>query len=57
MSEQHRLINDTLVREKDGIVAHCICGWSSRPHFSSLSASAAMQDHKEHPEKQDDKRA
>jgi hypothetical protein len=44
---EHRLKDDTLVREGDGIVAHCVCGWSSRPHFTSMSASADFAEHKE----------
>lgn len=49
MSEQneHKLVDNTLVREQRGITARCVCGWVSGGHFTSLSASAAMQDHKE----------
>jgi hypothetical protein len=45
--EQHDLIDGTLKREREGIVARCRCGWTSGGHFSSLAASAAMRDHKE----------
>lgn len=46
---RHRLINDTLTveRDKGGIFARCVCGWHSGPHFTSLSASSAFEDHKE----------
>lgn len=44
---EHKLKDDTLVREGDGIVAHCVCGWSSTPHFTSMSASADFAQHKE----------
>jgi hypothetical protein len=44
---EHRLIDDTLVREADGIVARCICGWVSRGHFTSLSASADFWNHRD----------
>lgn len=49
---EHRLVNDTLVHESGGIVARCVCGWSSGGHFSSMGASAAMMDHKEKCERQ-----
>lgn len=49
---RHELIDGTLVHEKGrGIVARCICGWSSE-HFSSLSASAAFMEHQEEVERQ-----
>lgn len=44
---EHKLVDDTLKREGDGITARCQCGWASGGHFSSLGAAAAMQDHKE----------
>lgn len=43
----HKLIDNTLVREAEGITARCKCGWVSRGHFSSLGASAAFTDHQE----------
>ena len=46
---QHRLQGGTLKRTDNGIVARCECGWVSC-HFTSLSASAAFQDHKENAE-------
>lgn len=46
MSE-HRLIKGTLVRTAYGIVADCVCGWTSGPRVSSMVASVAMQDHRE----------
>lgn len=36
-----------LTREGRGITARCKCGWVSGGHFTSLAASAALQDHKE----------
>jgi hypothetical protein len=48
----HQLVDSTLYVERDsdgkalGIVAQCTCGWRSR-HFTSFSASAAFQEHKE----------
>jgi hypothetical protein len=47
MTEEHKLVDNTLVRERSGITARCECGWVSGGHFSSFGASAAMQDHKE----------
>jgi hypothetical protein len=44
---EHKLINDTLTRESDGIIARCVCGWTSRPHFSSMAASAEFREHLE----------
>lgn len=44
---EHKLVDETLKRESTGIAARCECGWVSAGHFSSLGASAAMQDHKE----------
>lgn len=41
----HRMIGDTMVRERDGIVAKCTCGWVSRPYFSGMSATVAFRDH------------
>lgn len=49
----HQLVNGTLVREPSGIVARCICGWSSS-HFSSMSASCAFRDHQEAHENRED---
>ena len=46
MSE-HKLVNDTLAREREGIAARCKCGWVSCGHFSSMGASAAFLDHQE----------
>jgi hypothetical protein len=43
----HRLVDDTLTREQDGILARCTCGWSSGGHFSSMAASAAFREHQE----------
>lgn len=44
---KHKLIDDTLNIERDGIWAKCECGWKSGPHVSGMAASAAMMDHKE----------
>lgn len=41
---EHRLVDDTLVREGDGIVARCVCGWVSRRCFSSLSYEEFSRD-------------
>jgi hypothetical protein len=41
----HELIDGTLVTEKGGIFARCVCGWVSGPHISSIVASAAFMDH------------
>lgn len=46
-NEKHQLVDKTLVTERGGITARCVCGWVSSGHFSSLGASAAFQDHKE----------
>jgi len=43
--DRHWLMGETLTREHDGILARCICGWTSRGHFSSMAASAAFQNH------------
>jgi hypothetical protein len=42
---EHRLKDDTLVREADGIVAYCVCGWKSQPAFSSMMASLSIRSH------------
>lgn len=51
---EHRLAGDTMVVERDrdgtGIVARCVCGWSTGPRFTSAVASALFQDHLEKPE-------
>lgn len=44
---EHKLVDNTLVREGDGIVAICTCGWQSREHFTSLSASLTFREHQE----------
>jgi hypothetical protein len=43
----HKLVGDTLVRERNAIIARCACGWSSGGHFTIMGASAAMMDHQE----------
>lgn len=43
---EHKLVDGTLKREPNAIVARCQCGWSSH-HFTSLAASAAFQEHQE----------
>jgi hypothetical protein len=48
---EHRLVNDTLVVERGDIVAHCVCGWSSGPRFTSMAASALFHEHQEDPSK------
>lgn len=48
--EKHELVDGTLNREHDGIVAYCTCGWFSRGHFSSLAASARFMSHQEEKE-------
>lgn len=47
MNKKHALTDHTLKAEADGIVAYCICGWKSRPHFSPASASCAFMDHED----------
>lgn len=47
MAAGHKLLNGTLTRVVGGIVAECVCGWRSRPHFTSLSASSDFQEHLE----------
>lgn len=44
---RHRLVNNTLTVESDGIRALCTCGWETRGRFSSMIASSAFQDHVE----------
>jgi len=46
MSE-HKLIGGKLVKESEGVVARCVCGWVSGGHFSGFSASAAMMEHQD----------
>lgn len=43
MTQEHKL-DGTLKRQDGSIIARCSCGWASS-HFTSLSASAAFQDH------------
>jgi len=45
--QRHRLVDDTLVRETNGIAARCACGWASVGHFSSMAASVAFRTHVE----------
>lgn len=47
VATEHKLIDATLVREPGGIVARCICGWVSRPCFSSMVASNEFQTHRD----------
>lgn len=47
MMAEHKLVDDTLTREGNGITARCVCGWVSTGHFSSFAASAAFRDHQE----------
>jgi len=42
---EHRLIDDTLTIEEDGVHARCICGWDSGGRFSSMVASVAFAEH------------
>lgn len=49
MTVKHELVNGTLTRESDGIMAKCTCGWVTRGRFSSFAASAAFQEHQESP--------
>lgn len=50
---QHKLVDGTLYVERDeagvakGIIGRCTCGWNTGHRFTSLSASAAFQDHQE----------
>jgi len=44
--KNHKLVDRTLIREGNEIVARCTCGWRSG-HFSSMSASVAFQQHQE----------
>ncbi len=44
---EHKLVDGALKRDEQGITARCECGWVSAGHFSSLAASAAMQEHRE----------
>ncbi len=42
---EHKLIGGTLVADRDGVRAHCTCGWVSRPCFSSMVCSCVWDDH------------
>jgi len=53
----HKLIDDTLITTKDGVVAKCICGYVSRPCFSSFIASLEFRNHCEFAEKYSGKNA
>lgn len=48
---EHRLVDATLIREGDGIVARCVCGWRTAPCFSSFLASAYFEQHVNPPKK------
>lgn len=50
---KHKLVDGTLIRESDGVVAICICGWKSKPYFTSFSCSAAFMTHQESNEEKD----
>lgn len=43
----HAIEKVAVVLDKGGIVARCICGWVSRPHFSSFAATVAFMDHED----------
>lgn len=47
----HHLVDNELkvehTKQGVGVVARCICGWSSGLRFSGFLASAAFQDHKD----------
>lgn len=45
--DAHELIDGSLVVEADGVVARCVCGWTSGPRFSGMIASNAFNEHKE----------
>jgi hypothetical protein len=43
----HKLVDDAVVREPEGIAARCECGWKSGHHFTAMAASAAFLAHQE----------
>jgi hypothetical protein len=51
--DEHKLIGNTLYVEREpdgtakGIIGRCTCGWNTGYRFTSLTASAAFQDHQE----------
>lgn len=47
MNADHKLTDNTLTVEADGIHARCTCGWDSGPKFSSMLASVAFSDHRD----------
>lgn len=50
---EHKLVDDTLTREDDGVKIECTCGWVSRGHFTSMAASAAFLNHQEEQQKKE----
>lgn len=44
---QHELTDNCVTVTSDGIVAACICGWTSGARITSLSASALFLDHQQ----------
>jgi len=46
---KHVLAFKTLVAENGGIVARCICGWSTGPRFTSMVASSLFRAHQDDP--------
>jgi hypothetical protein len=47
---EHKLVGDVVVAGPDGVTATCTCGWSSKPRFTAMVASALFRDHQENPE-------
>lgn len=49
-AQKHELAGGGLLtRGPKGIDAVCVCGWFSKGHFTSLSASAAFREHQDDP--------
>lgn len=46
-TQKHELIGGTLKGTDKGVIARCVCGWTSGYRFTSLAASAAMMEHRE----------
>lgn len=45
MKIEHKLADEGVVRNKNGLVARCVCGWATGGHRTTLAASLAFREH------------
>lgn len=51
---KHKLVDNTLYSEREGIIGRCTCGWTTGHRITSLIASSAFRDHVEEQENERD---